>query len=144
MGGYLFILTFGSNPELFEWIDKYKDWVFSWSEAIERWKPTDVCRKRFIWLRCEGIPLHAWCKQVFASIGNLWGSFIKMDEITESKEKFDAERIIICTSMPEILVGLVNFNIGPPLGDKLPVSLTCGRCCDAYFLSFVYHKCFYF
>ncbi|CAL0332935.1 unnamed protein product [Lupinus luteus] len=37
-----------------------QEWFDAQFSSICKWKPTDVAQDRFLWLRCFGVPLHAW------------------------------------------------------------------------------------
>lgn len=43
-----------------------------------------------IWVRLEGIPLHAWAPEVFQLLGNCLGSVVQTDEAAISRTQLDA------------------------------------------------------
>ncbi|OMO52092.1 hypothetical protein CCACVL1_29362, partial [Corchorus capsularis] len=47
------------------------------------------------WLVLEEVPLQLCHDSFFMEIGNLWGSFITLDESTHCKSRFDLARILI-------------------------------------------------
>ncbi|OMO63714.1 hypothetical protein CCACVL1_22338 [Corchorus capsularis] len=46
-------------------------------------------------LTLESIPLQLWHDLFFMEIGNLWGSFITLDDSTSKKCRFDLARILV-------------------------------------------------
>lgn len=53
-----------------------------------------------IWVRLEGIPLHAWALEVFQLLGNCLGSVVQMDEATISRTRLDAILVKILRVAP--------------------------------------------
>ncbi|KAK8690545.1 hypothetical protein V6N13_074077 [Hibiscus sabdariffa] len=57
-----------------------------------------LTKKLKIWVVLDGFPIEAWHEDVFVSMANSWGSFVKLDEDTASKSRFDSVRILISVS----------------------------------------------
>ncbi|GKV02932.1 hypothetical protein SLEP1_g15306 [Rubroshorea leprosula] len=95
-------MEFNVDQEEYEWLDKsFVGTVHSlgqWFEEIKPWTPTTVATERFAWIRCLGLPLHAWKLKYFQSFGNLWGTFVSLDDSTSGKKRLDAARFLISTS----------------------------------------------
>lgn len=53
--------------------------------------------ERCVWLRCYGIPIHAWGTRFFEFLSALMGVFMHSDDITLAKIRMDAARIKIIT-----------------------------------------------
>ena len=86
-------------------------WLGNWFSNVQAWKPEDVSRSRFVWLRCEGVPLHAWNPNFFKLLGNFWGTFISLDANTSKKIRFDVGRVLCLTQEPEAIVRTVHVAI---------------------------------
>jgi hypothetical protein len=57
-------------------------WWCTWFDRFEEWSLDLVSNQRIIWLRCFGVPLHAWEGSLFKSIAFKHGSFIEVDILT--------------------------------------------------------------
>ncbi|GKV03082.1 hypothetical protein SLEP1_g15450 [Rubroshorea leprosula] len=98
MGAKFVLMDCDDKEELKELVESAKDWLGQWFVDVKPWSPQMVANERFVWLKCYGVPLHAWGPEFFISIANLWGNFITLDESTSSKKRFDVARILISTS----------------------------------------------
>ncbi|GLT96029.1 hypothetical protein SLE2022_136780 [Rubroshorea leprosula] len=97
MGGNL-VLIEEENPECIkELVDGNLQWVSSYFERIKFWSPTDIAEERFVWVRIQGLLLHAWTEESLSTIGNHVGKTVKVDEHTLSKECLDVARILVST-----------------------------------------------
>ncbi|OMO90952.1 Nucleotide-binding, alpha-beta plait [Corchorus capsularis] len=72
-----------------------------------------------IWISLEDMPLELWHPNFFSVIDNLWGKFIRVDEITSSKRCLSTARLQILTPgvsiIPNLVAGYssgINFRIG--------------------------------
>ncbi|GKV09274.1 hypothetical protein SLEP1_g20799 [Rubroshorea leprosula] len=97
MGGNL-VLIQEEYPECIkELVDGNLQWVSAYFEKIKYWSPTDIAEERFVWVRIQGLPLHAWTEESISTIGNHVGKSVKVDEHTISKECLDAARVLVST-----------------------------------------------
>ncbi|GKV49441.1 hypothetical protein SLEP1_g56192 [Rubroshorea leprosula] len=103
MGGRLVLLEGHDYEDLKELIETGQDWLGQWFEEIKPWKLTIVAAERFAWIRCAGLPLHAWKSEYFQSFGNLWGTFVSLDDSTSGKKHLNAARFLISTPMMEFI-----------------------------------------
>ncbi|GLT88305.1 hypothetical protein SLE2022_063380 [Rubroshorea leprosula] len=101
MGGRLVLLEGKDHEDLKELVDTGKDWLGNWFEEVKPWTPTLVAKERFAWIRCQGLPPHAWKSETFQTFGRLWGTFITLDDSTINKKRFDAARFLITTPSTE-------------------------------------------
>ncbi|GKV17381.1 hypothetical protein SLEP1_g27896 [Rubroshorea leprosula] len=70
MGGRLVLLEGGDKEEMKDLVELAPEWLGQWFEDLKPWNPKLVARERFVWLRCQGVPTHAWGPDFFATIGN--------------------------------------------------------------------------
>ncbi|GLT95584.1 hypothetical protein SLE2022_132580 [Rubroshorea leprosula] len=103
MGGNLVLLD-DVNPECIkELVDGNLEWVSSYFNRIKFWSPFDITDERFVWVRIQGVPLHAWSEENFSNIANQVGKLISVDEYTLSKDCLDAARILVSTKSKSVL-----------------------------------------
>lgn len=89
------------GEDLEELINDSGGFLDNWFSRNVKWLPMEVSRERYTWIRCHGIPLHAWTAEVFESIVASLGRFITLDDNTFNMKRFDMPRILILTSSPE-------------------------------------------
>jgi hypothetical protein len=71
MGDGLLLITPRDQENVIDLLSDLEDLVFSWFQSVDAWRPEVVAKKRLTWLRCYGIPLHAWKEDVFSSRGGI-------------------------------------------------------------------------
>jgi len=59
--------------------------------------------KRGAWLRVYGIPLHAWNEGFFKLCGFECGRYLRSDNASLARERFDYARILISTTSLEVV-----------------------------------------
>ncbi|GKV47547.1 hypothetical protein SLEP1_g54442 [Rubroshorea leprosula] len=101
MGGRLVLIEGNEYEDLKELVENGKDWLGNWFEEIKPWSPNMVARERFAWIRCLGLPPHAWKTDFFQSLGNLWGTFVSVDDSTSKKKRLDVARFLLSTPVTE-------------------------------------------
>ncbi|GKV40799.1 hypothetical protein SLEP1_g48400 [Rubroshorea leprosula] len=67
------------------------------------WSPSMVATERFTWIKCQGVPLHAWGPEFFHDLSMIWGKFISLDDRTSNKKRFDVGRVLISTPCMEMI-----------------------------------------
>lgn len=70
---------------------------------IDRWTEVLGPMVQLIWVRLEGVPLHAWAPEVFQLLGNCLGSVAKMDEAAITRRRLDAVHLQILRVDPDRL-----------------------------------------
>ncbi|GKV48276.1 hypothetical protein SLEP1_g55098 [Rubroshorea leprosula] len=101
MGGRMVLLERYDYEDLKELIETGRDWPGRWFLEIKPWSLTTVAVERFVWIKCLGLPLHAWKSEYFQSFGNLWGTFVSLDDSTSRKKRLDVARFLITIPMME-------------------------------------------
>ncbi|GKV27405.1 hypothetical protein SLEP1_g36578 [Rubroshorea leprosula] len=97
MGGKMVLLDCEDKEELKDLVEMAADWLGQWFEEIQPWSPELVAHERFVWIRCQGVPLNAWRSDFFEKMGSSWGKFICLDDNTSNKKRFDIARFLIST-----------------------------------------------
>lgn len=59
--------------------------LLQWFEEVRQWDTSTVSKERFLWLKIQGVPAHAWEEVCFQQLANLVGKYIKMDSATQRK-----------------------------------------------------------
>ncbi|GKV04348.1 hypothetical protein SLEP1_g16510 [Rubroshorea leprosula] len=111
MGGRLVLLEGKDHEDLKELVDTGTDWLGNWFEDVKPWTPTLVATERFAWIRCQGLPMHAWKLETFQTFGRLWGTLISLDDSTINKKRFDAARFLITTPSTESISKSITVKI---------------------------------
>ncbi|GKV01521.1 hypothetical protein SLEP1_g14070 [Rubroshorea leprosula] len=111
MGGRLVLLEAKEHEDLKELVDTGKEWLGKWFEDVKPWTPTVVAAERFAWIRCQGLPAHAWKPETFQTFGRLWGNVVMIDESTISKERLDIARFLISTPSMESISKSITVKI---------------------------------
>lgn len=68
-----------------------------------RWDKNILSFERGAWVRIYGTPIHAWSESFFKLCVSECGRFLRMDNSTISKERFDYARVLLATSSLEVL-----------------------------------------
>ncbi|GKV09853.1 hypothetical protein SLEP1_g21292 [Rubroshorea leprosula] len=97
MGGRLVLMDCEDKEELKDLVESASEWLGQWFEKVCPWTPDLVAEERFVWIRCQGVPLNVWGPTFFASMGCSWGKFICLDDSTSHRRRFDIARFLIST-----------------------------------------------
>jgi hypothetical protein len=72
-------------------------WWCTWFDRFEEWSPDLVSSQRTTWLKCYGVPHHAWGGALFRAVAFKFGRFVEVDLPTKNMERWDMARIKIVT-----------------------------------------------
>ncbi|GKV21933.1 hypothetical protein SLEP1_g31856 [Rubroshorea leprosula] len=103
MGGKMVLLDCEDKEELKDLVEMASDWLAQWFEEVSPWTPEKVASERFVWIRCQGVPLNVWKSEFFADMSGTWGKFICVDDSTSQKRRFDIGRFLISTPIMETI-----------------------------------------
>ncbi|GKV21472.1 hypothetical protein SLEP1_g31448 [Rubroshorea leprosula] len=101
--GRLVLLEGSDKDEIKELAETTPEWLGQWFEEVKPWAPSMVARERFVWIRCQGVPVHVWGPEFFSTIGAVWGKVISLDDSTSRKLRFDIGRVLISTHIMEFI-----------------------------------------
>ncbi|GKV19934.1 hypothetical protein SLEP1_g30130 [Rubroshorea leprosula] len=120
MGGRLVLLEGGDKEEIKDLVEIAPEWLGQWFIEIKPWNSAMVAQERFVWLRCQGVPVHAWGPKVFATIGSVWGKFLTLDDSTSRKLRFDIGRMLISTPVMDFISKSISIGVnGEPYTIKV-------------------------
>jgi RNA recognition motif-containing protein len=96
--GHLQVLLWSEKPGEVKEVIGTVGWWCSLFEKMVPWSPELVSSSRVTWLRCYGVPPHAWGNNLFRSIAFKYGRFIGVDDSTKEMRRCDVARIKITTN----------------------------------------------
>ncbi|GKV12724.1 hypothetical protein SLEP1_g23841 [Rubroshorea leprosula] len=120
MGGKLVLLDCKDKNELRDLVKLGKDWLSQWFEDVRPWTPNMIACERFVWLRCQGVPLQAWGEEFFTTLACIWGKFICLDDSTSARKRFNIGRFLISTSTMDFISKSLSIKVnGRPVNVKI-------------------------
>lgn len=70
------------GEDFLEFVKVYEDLFEKWFSELRPWSPGEISKQRYAWVRCQGMPLHAWGEAFFQKIVTLFGRYVMMDPRT--------------------------------------------------------------
>ncbi|XVE88157.1 hypothetical protein DITRI_Ditri19aG0045700 [Diplodiscus trichospermus] len=95
MGEVTVALMFESKQDMFFIMKDAKELFDEWLEDLWPMDKTIVSRKIAVWVKLGDIPLNVWHPNFFIFLVNKWGTFIKFNEQTINKKRFDYAGVLI-------------------------------------------------
>lgn len=111
MGGDLVLIQVEEGEDFLQLVKDYEDAFEKWFADLCLWSPPEVPKHCHVWVRCQGIPLHAWDMSFFKKFVTLFGLFVMLDDRTDNKSRLDLARILIQTSSLEVINCLIKVKI---------------------------------
>ncbi|KAK9008239.1 hypothetical protein V6N11_075141 [Hibiscus sabdariffa] len=109
--GYFVLLYFDEEEHMEIFRDLKEAMLESWFVSIDSYYDFTRLNKLKIWVVLDGFPIEAWHEDVFVSMANSWGSFVKLDEDTASKSRLDSARILISVSSVSVFPQQVAISV---------------------------------
>jgi hypothetical protein len=97
--GHLKVFIFSSVVGEVQEIVSAVGWWCTWFDHFEEWSPNLVSNHRVSWLKCFGVPLHAWGEAIFRTVGFKYGTYIEVDSATKIMQRGDVARIKMVTDL---------------------------------------------
>ncbi|KAF1894928.1 hypothetical protein Lal_00022422 [Lupinus albus] len=95
LGGRTVLLRKTEEGEMDSILEDEADWFNCRFDVLRKWEPSDVPKERFTWVRCYGVPLHAWEEVFLQKLASLLGQFLGIDHLTRSHQRLKYGRILI-------------------------------------------------
>ncbi|KEH26262.1 DUF4283 domain protein [Medicago truncatula] len=92
-----------SNTDVMQVIDTARDFFNLFFSHIVRWNKDIVKFERGVWVRIYGILIHAWNSSFFKLAVLDCGRFLRLDNCTVAKDRFDHARILLAMSSLEVI-----------------------------------------
>jgi hypothetical protein len=109
MGGNMVLLSTTTSQSIKEAVTANVKWWEGWFRSILEWSYDLFMDRREVWLRCRGVPLHAWDESLFRQIADRFGSFIEVDPYTANRSKLDIPRVKISLSKMESIDSVISI-----------------------------------
>lgn len=81
-------------------------WADNFS-LVKPWSPQMVAKRRRVWVKLLGVPLHVWEERCFKDMENFIGEFIDFDIVNAERKRLDEVRLLIYTKQ----FGFINKKI---------------------------------
>lgn len=90
----MFLLEEAVQGDIKAMVEEAKGWWEQWFDEIKEWTLEAVDNERLAWLRCYGVPCHAWSSDFFKFIMSLVGCYMCSDKEMMNQTKMDVARIL--------------------------------------------------
>ncbi|XP_058741575.1 uncharacterized protein LOC131613953 [Vicia villosa] len=111
LGANLCLLEEQEEGEIKALVEEAKDWISQWFSDIHPWSLEDVDNERITWLRCYGLPCHAWSTKFFEFLSGLVGTYVCSDDETRDHTRMDVARFMIRTKSSMVLNETFNLEV---------------------------------
>lgn len=111
MGANLVLLESLEEGEMEALIEGAQDWLSTWFSDLRKWNPNEVDDEYLTWVKCYGIPIHAWGEDFFKFIISGTGEFVAIDDNTERRKSLDVARILIRRKRFDVINFVERFEI---------------------------------
>lgn len=65
MGGDMVLIKPTEGEDFDKFLKEYEDLITTWFYDVRGWSRITVPKERDTWVRCQGVPLHAWSSEFF-------------------------------------------------------------------------------
>ncbi|KAK8526154.1 hypothetical protein V6N13_017212 [Hibiscus sabdariffa] len=107
--GYYVLVHFEEEEQLSICWDLKESMLKSWFDDIDSMESFSKNKKLKVWVIFENFPLVAWNENIFTAIVKRWGCFLKVDDETLRRIRFDQARILIGVSQISDIPSAVNI-----------------------------------
>ncbi|XVE85396.1 hypothetical protein DITRI_Ditri17bG0087700 [Diplodiscus trichospermus] len=94
--------------ELSSILAEVKGFMDEWFEDLWPLRKATMPRKFVTWVNPENVPLEAWHPNFFIALASKWGTFMKIDDQTFFRKRFDVAKILILVEDKETIPSSVN------------------------------------
>ncbi|CAL5199593.1 unnamed protein product [Lathyrus oleraceus] len=111
LGAKLCLLEDRDEVEREALLEEGCDWLQQWFKKIRKWQPSDVDIERVTWVRCYGVPCHAWSPSFFELIMATLGKYMCSYDNTKNHTNMDVVQIMVRTKYISVLNETFNVQI---------------------------------
>lgn len=111
MGGDLVLLQVEEGEDFVEFVKDEIDMFERWFNDLSVWALEHVTKERYVWIRCQGILIHAWGEDFLRTIVSSVGRYVCVDFPTVKKQRLDVARILVQVSSAGAISKLINVRI---------------------------------
>jgi hypothetical protein len=101
--GFRKVLLWSDKAEEVKEVVESMGWWWSLFERMIPWSPELISNDRVTWLRCYGVPVHAWGNDLFRALAFKFGRFVEVDEPTKSLERCDVARVKVVSAEKKLI-----------------------------------------
>ncbi|MCH90768.1 DUF4283 domain protein, partial [Trifolium medium] len=101
--GYLKILLWSDKVGEAKEVVESVGWWCSMFERVVPWSPDLISNQRVAWLKCYGVPVHAWGTDLFRSLAFKFGRFVDVDDNTKQMQRCDFARVKVVTGVTKLI-----------------------------------------
>ncbi|KAL4391189.1 hypothetical protein AHAS_Ahas03G0220200 [Arachis hypogaea] len=112
LGACKVLITFDSVKHADELFTFKLDRLLQFFHKVWRWKVSERCETRRVWLEYYGVPLHVRSSETFKTIGGQWGDVIRCDIDSGVGSSFRAGQIQVDTGTFEVIRDWIYISIG--------------------------------
>ncbi|KAL4314701.1 hypothetical protein AHAS_Ahas15G0111400 [Arachis hypogaea] len=106
------LLTFDSDMHANETYTFNLNSLLHTFHRVWKWKESERCESRRVWLECLGVPLFAWSADTFKRIGSQWGAVVRCAKETELCSTLTTGHVLIDTSVMEAIQEKIQITVG--------------------------------
>lgn len=99
---------------------------------IKPWETKDVDWERLIWIKCYGVPCHAWSEDFFEKLGLAYGAFMYTNEHIKDKEHLDIGKFVMKTTHNTVINEVVKVKINDNIFHIKLVKEGCKECLNYF------------
>ncbi|MED6147389.1 hypothetical protein PIB30_043605 [Stylosanthes scabra] len=96
MGSFKMLLIFDEVNNMIKALNS--SFLLNYFGEIRKWSEYEVNRSRETWIEVFGLPLHAWCEENIHKIASVWGTVIKVEDMSMKKSNLNSVRALVDTS----------------------------------------------
>lgn len=120
MGSNLVLLEAENVDDVPALVNDEKEWLLEWFDEIRAWSPKEIDSERIAWIRCYGVPYHAWTEEFFSFLVSAFGEFICLDDNTKNKGSMDVARVMYRTRVHDLVNRIIKIDIN---GDVFSIKI---------------------
>ncbi|XVF87131.1 hypothetical protein PTKIN_Ptkin18bG0094900 [Pterospermum kingtungense] len=95
LGGVSVLVKFEKDADMSDFIKNFFVLGSIWFDELQPWKAIAPYRKIDIWVSLQEVPLQLWDVSFFKTLGDKWGTFIRLDQDTANLKLFDVIKMLI-------------------------------------------------
>ncbi|XVF27244.1 hypothetical protein REPUB_Repub14bG0089800 [Reevesia pubescens] len=103
--------SFNSFEDMDGYLKDHRELFESHFDVIIPWYNSSFKKEIVVWIFLKDVPLQIWHEKLFRSLGNRWGSFLKLDMNTEQRKRLDAARILVSIESRSQVPTSVSINL---------------------------------
>jgi len=129
LSSFKFILTFSTIEQMEAAWSNHEE-LDLWFSEINKWRSSDYCECRKVWIENFGVPPHGWLGENFNRIAEIWGRVICLSKPIYRTDSFESMKVLVVTDIFQriednliLVIGDEGYRIFiTEIGPALPIS----------------------